>query len=115
MKLETIKSEKDIKSLLLEEMKKTKNKRLLIILSEKRFEEFRKREDVREDHYDLGDYVLESDDINYHIYENEYVGICKHYGTIVFSIIAGLYMVKEYKYFHYSYYGKEAKEIHFIE
>ena len=115
MKFETIKSEKDIKSLLLEEMKKTKNKRLLIILSEKRFEEFRKRKDVREYHYDIGDYVLESDDINYHIYENEHVGICKSYGMIEFSIIAGLYIVKKYEYFHYSSYGKEAKEIHFIE
>ena len=115
MKLETIKSEKDIKTLLLEEMKKTKNKRLLIIISEKRYREFRRRDDVRENHYDFGDYVAESDDINYFIYENEYVGISKNYGMIVISIIAGLYMVKEYRYFNYSSYGKEAEEIHFIE
>ena len=72
MKFEPIKSEKDIKTLLLEEMKKTKNKRLLIIISEKRYREFRRRNDVRENHYDFEDYVDESDDINYFIYENEF-------------------------------------------
>lgn len=115
MKLITIKSEKDIKTLLLEEMQNAKNERALIILSKKRFNEFVTRIDVMRDSYDHGDWVIESDDIVYSIYENEKVLCCKCYGTITFSLRTGLYIVKEFSNFSHFKCAEETTKIRFIE
>ncbi len=115
MELINIQSEKDIKTLLLEEMELAETERVLIILSKNRFDEFRKREDVRENFYSNVDRVSSGNDINYSIYENKNIVTCRHYITFAFSIISGLYIVKDFSTMKSPAYEAEVSKIHFIE
>ncbi len=115
MELVTIQSEKDIKTLLLEEMKLAETEHVLIILSKNRFDEFQKREDVRKISYDEGNKVSSSSDITYSFDENENnIASYHYYITFTFFIIAELYVVKDFSTMHRSAYGAGTSEIHFI-
>lgn len=114
MELKPIKSEKDVKTLLFEEMEKSKITKSIIMLSRNRFKEFVERNDVKIDLYECGRFSS-IDDIKYYIYENEHIASCKCYGLITFTIVAGVVMVEDFDYFGYPNGMEETKEIHFIE
>lgn len=114
MELKSIKSEKDVKTLLFEEMEKSKITKSIIMLSRNRFKEFIERNDVKKDLYVCGRFSS-IDDIKYYIYENEHIVTCKCYGLITFTIVAGVVMVEDFDYFGYPNGMEETKEIHFIE
>ena len=118
MKFTPIVSEKDIKTLLLEEAEALKSgqKPRLIILSRRRFQKFSSRDDVWKSSYNWGDMVIESDDLDYRVYENKKVAICKCYGIVTLQIIGGFYIVKKlFDCDEYNCWNEEPSEIIFIE
>lgn len=113
MEFTPIVSEKDIKTLLLEEAKALENgqRPRLIILSSKRFQEFVKRKDVLHE-----DWCNANDDLDYSVHENEQILICKHYGFVRFKHISGFYIVKRlFDSDEYYCWHEEPSEIAYIE
>lgn len=126
MKFTPIVSEKDIKTLLLEEAEALRNgkKPRPIILSKRRFQEFDERFDVLEVPYDWNATFLDNDDLKYNVFEkaSDVPKNGSSYGLVAFQHIGGLYIVKrlfgidEYKYYDkYMFCSEEPDEIAYIE